>query len=176
MGIITKKICSYMKPILFFIVAAGISLLAGQCKSKQEESGATQSAGKPSVVKGVGDTVIVFMGINSKGIGRFDHVHLTHPLDDKMIASGRAIYQTKCFACHKLTTEMLVGPGWAGVTNRRTLAWIMNWITNTKVMLDKDLAAQADMAVCLIRMPDQDLTDSQARDILEFMRLNDGKK
>jgi hypothetical protein len=30
------------------------------------------------------------------------------------------------------------------VTDRRTPEWIMNWITNTKVMLDKDLAAQAD--------------------------------
>ncbi|MDO6430859.1 c-type cytochrome [Flavitalea sp. BT771] len=165
-----------MKPILFFIVAACIGLVAAQCKSKQAEPGAPESAGKPRVVKGAGDTVIVFMGINSKGVGRFDHVQLTHPLDDKMIASGRAIYQTKCFACHKLTTEMLVGPGWAGVTNRRRPAWIMNWITNTKVMLDKDLAAQADLAVCLIRMPDQDLTDSQARDVLEFMRQNDGKK
>jgi hypothetical protein len=43
-------------------------------------------------------------------------------------------------------------------------------------MLDKDLAAQADMVVCLIRMPNQDLTDEQARDVLEFMRKNDGKK
>jgi hypothetical protein len=42
-------------------------------------------------------------------------------------------------------------------------------------MLNKDLAAQADMAVCLIRMPNQDLTDDQARQVLEFMRKNDGK-
>jgi hypothetical protein len=52
----------------------------------------------------------------------------------------------------------------------------MNWVTNTKVMVDRDLAAQADLAVCLIRMPDQELTDDQARNVLEFMRENDGKK
>jgi hypothetical protein len=32
------------------------------------------------------------------------------------------------------------------------------------------------MAICLIRMPNQDLTDQQARDVFEFMRKNDGKK
>ena len=122
------------------------------------------------------DSIVVFTGINSKGIGRFQNILLAHPLDEKMVVKGHAIFQTKCFACHKLTKEMLVGPGWAGVMDRRTPEWIMNWITNTKVMLDKDLAAQADMAVCLIRMPTQDLTDDQARDILEFMRKNDGKK
>jgi cytochrome c551/c552 len=122
------------------------------------------------------DTVIVFLGINSKGIGRFKNVQLTHPLNEEMAAKGKAIFDSKCFACHKLSTEMLVGPGWSGVTKRRTPEWIMNWITNTKVMLDRDLAAQADMAICLIRMPNQDLTDDQARNVLEFMRKNDGEK
>lgn len=93
-----------------------------------------------------------------------------------MVSKGKAIFQTKCIACHKLTTEKLVGPGWSGVTDRRSPEWIMNWVTNTKVMVDRDLAAQADLAICVIRMPDQDLTDDQARNVLEFMRENDGKK
>jgi cytochrome c2 len=116
------------------------------------------------------------VGIPSKGIGRFQNIVLTHPLDEKMAHNGELIYRSKCFACHKLTNELLVGPGWAGVTDRRTPEWIMNWVTNTKVMVERELAAQADMAICLIRMPDQDLTDEQARNVLEFMRKNDGKK
>jgi hypothetical protein len=42
-------------------------------------------------------------------------------------------------------------------------------------MLDKDLAAQAEVVTCVIRMPKQDLTDDQARGMLEFMLQNDGK-
>ena len=103
-------------------------------------------------------------------------MELKHPLDAAMASRGKTVYESKCFACHKLSTEKLVGPGWSGVTQRREPAWIMNWITNTKVMLDKDLAAQTEMVVCLIRMPNQDLTDAQARDVLEFMRQNDGEK
>jgi mono/diheme cytochrome c family protein len=164
-----------MKHSFVYIIAAGIGLLAIQCTSNSK-SGNNVPAAASQVIKARTDTVLILAGINSKGIGRFQNIKLTHPLDEKMTVKGQAIYQSKCFACHKLSSELLVGPGWAGVTDRRTPEWIMNWITNTKVMLDKDLAAQADMAVCLIRMPNQDLTDEQARDVLEFMRKNDGKK
>lgn len=121
------------------------------------------------------DTVVISQGINSKGIGRFQDIKLTHPLDEDMIARAQVIYNAKCFACHKLTSEKLVGPGWKGVTDRRTPEWIMNFITNTQVMLDKDLEAQSLMVTCVVRMPSQDLSDEQAREMLEFMRKNDGK-
>ncbi len=161
---------------LYFILAAGIGLVAVQCGSNPQSAKETNPGAEIKAANEKRDTIIVMSGINSKGVGRFHDVQLTHPPDEKMAARGLAIYQSKCFACHKLSTELLVGPGWTGVTDRRTPEWIMNWITNTKVMLDKDQAAQADMAVCLIRMPNQDLTDEQARDALEFMRKNDGKK
>ena len=122
------------------------------------------------------DTVTVSQGINSKGIGRFKDVPLSHPLDMAMVEKGKTIFDAKCSACHKLTAEKLVGPGWKGVTDRHTPEWIMNFITNTAVMLDKDLAAQAEVVTCLVRMPSQDLTDEQARQILEFQRQNDGKQ
>ena len=159
------------------LLLSAIGLTAIRCTSGP---GTDQTASKPSTdtvqVKSKSDTVVIFVGINSKGVGRFKNVKLTNPLNQNMVTIGKAVYETKCFACHKLTSEKLVGPGWAAVTIRRTPEWIMNWITNTKVMLDKDLAAQADMAVCLIRMPNQDLTDEQARAVLEFMRKNDGEK
>jgi mono/diheme cytochrome c family protein len=164
-----------MKHTIFCIIIIVIGIVAVQCGSGTQNAKNT-AASDTAVQKVDKDTVVVFLGINSKGIGRFRNIELTHPLDEGMASRGKAIFESKCFACHKLSSEMLVGPGWAGVTDRRSPEWIMNWITNTKVMLDRDLAAQADMAVCLIRMPNQDLTDEQARDVLEFMRKNDNKK
>lgn len=163
-----------MKHTFFYILAAAASLGLVRCGSNKQPVNA--KAGDSQTIALKSDTVIIMTGINSKGIGRFQNIQLTHPLDQQMVANGKAIYNSKCFACHKLTTELLVGPGWKGVTDRRKPEWILNWITNTKIMLDRDLAAQADLAVCLIRMPNQDLTDAQARDVLEFMRENDGKK
>jgi hypothetical protein len=43
-------------------------------------------------------------------------------------------------------------------------------------MIDKDPKLQAQLELCLLRMPNQSLTDADARNILEFMRKNDGAK
>jgi cytochrome c551/c552 len=86
------------------------------------------------------------------------------------------VYSVKCQSCHKLTEEKLVGPGWKGVTSRHAAEWIMNFITNTDEMLNKDPKAQAQLEICLVRMPNQNLTDDDARSIYEFQRRNDGVK
>jgi mono/diheme cytochrome c family protein len=112
---------------------------------------------------------------SDKGIGKFQNVELTHPLDEAMVKSGQQVYDVKCQSCHKLTDEKVVGPGWKGVTDRRTPEWIMNFVTNVDEMLEKDAEAQAMLEVCMVRMPNQNLKDDEARALLEFMRKNDGK-
>jgi hypothetical protein len=111
-----------------------------------------------------------------KGIGEIKHVDLTSPLDKEMIKRGQNIFDMKCSACHKLDSTKVVGPGWKGVTVRRKPEWIMNFVTNVDMMLDKDPAAQKLLEECLTRMPNQNLALGDARDILEFMRKNDGQK
>ncbi len=121
------------------------------------------------------DTAVNTSTKEDKGIGQFKDVNLTHPLDEGMVSKGEGIYKAQCFACHKLTTEKLVGPGWKGVTDRRAPEWIMNFVTNTNVMLDSDLVAQQLMVICVARMPNQNVSNENARNVLEFMRKNDGK-
>ena len=93
-----------------------------------------------------------------------------------MAAEGEKVFNVKCSSCHKTTDEKLVGPGWKGLSTRRTPEWIMNFITNTDEMLDKDPEAQAQLEICLVRMPNQNLSDDDARHLYEFMRKNDGVK
>lgn len=111
-----------------------------------------------------------------RGIGEIKHVDLTDPLDEAMIAEGESIYDMKCSACHKLTDQRVVGPGWAGITNIRRPEWIMNMITNVDVMLAEDPQAQKLLEECLTRMPNQGVSITEARSILEFMRENDLEK
>ena len=111
-----------------------------------------------------------------RGEGKFKDVKLEDKLDGAMAVNGEKISDLKCLSCHKLTDEKLVGPGWAGATSRHTPEWIMNFITNTDEMIDKDPKAQAMLEICMVRMPNQSLSDGDARDILEFMRKNDGVK
>ncbi|MCB0579949.1 MAG: hypothetical protein KDD10_11670, partial [Phaeodactylibacter sp.] len=72
--------------------------------------------------------------------------------------------------------QRVVGPGWAGITNRRKPEWIMNMITNVDIMLAEDPEAQKLLEECLTRMPNQNVSVGDARDILEFMRKNDAEK
>ena len=111
-----------------------------------------------------------------RGEGKFTNVEVGEKLDVAMAATGEKVYGVKCSSCHKLTSEKLVGPGWTGVTDRHTAEWIMNFATNTDAMLDKDPKAQAQLEICLVRMPNQNLADADARALYEFMRKNDGVK
>ena len=103
-------------------------------------------------------------------------IEITNPLNADWVSSGKGFYELKCQSCHRLTEEKLVGPGWKNVTKRREPLWIMNMITNVDMMLEKDAEAQKLLEQCLVRMPNQNLTKDEARQILEFMRSNDGEK
>jgi len=111
-----------------------------------------------------------------KGIGEVKFVELKTPLEQDRIGRGKAIYDMKCSACHKLDATRVVGPGWKGVTKTRKPEWIMNMVTNVDIMLEKDEEAQKLLQLCLTRMPNQNVSLGDARDVLEFMRQNDGEK
>lgn len=112
----------------------------------------------------------------TKGIGAIKTVTLATPIEQDRVKRGQAIYEMKCQPCHKLDETRLVGPGWKDVTHRRKPEWIMNMVLNVEVMLDKDPEAQKLLELCLTRMPNQNVSIGDARDVLEFMRQNDGEK
>ncbi len=107
--------------------------------------------------------------------GRIKEVQLNDPLDQALVEKGKGIYEMKCSACHKLTDQRVVGPGWKGVTKQRDPVWIMNMITDPDAMLANDPAAQELLKECLVRMPNQNLSDEDARAVLEFMFANDAE-
>jgi len=109
-----------------------------------------------------------------KGIGPVTNVTLNTPLLAPMVEKGKAIYETKCASCHKLSDERLVGPGWKGITERRKPEWIMNMTTNVQEMLKKDSTAIALLRECGVAMSEQQLSPNEARYVLEFIYANDG--
>ena len=112
----------------------------------------------------------------NRGEGKFKNVEISATLDGTKAVAGEKIYSVKCGSCHKLSDEKLVGPGWKAVTTRHTADWIMNFITNPDEMLNKDPKAQSMLELCLVRMPNQNLSDDDARNVYEYMRKNDGVK
>ncbi|HMU07544.1 MAG TPA: cytochrome c [Kaistella sp.] len=110
-----------------------------------------------------------------RGLGPHENVDVSK-FDPAMAAAGKKIADVKCTSCHKPTEEKLVGPGWKGVTTRQTPEWIMNFISNPDPMIDVDPELQKQLELCLVRMPNQGLNDTEAREVLEYMREIDGAK
>lgn len=156
-----------MYKLSLFIVALTLFISCGK-KEKEAEDFSTGAATEAGADASSYDP--------NRGIGKHTAVELGASLDVAMAAEGEKIQAVKCSSCHKLTEEKLVGPGWKGVTQRQKPEWIMNFITNPDPMIDKDPELQAQLEICLVRMPNQSLTDTDARNILEFMRQNDGVK
>lgn len=149
------------------LALSALLFACGNDKPKAENQGEAANANRSGVDQKPDD---------GKGIGQVMEVTLKTPLEKERIDRGLAIYEMKCQACHKLDDQRVVGPGWKGITTKRKPEWIMNMITNVEVMLDQDPEAQKLLELCLTRMPNQNVSIGDARDILEFMRQNDGEK
>lgn len=165
-----------MYKLSFFVVAFVMLTSCGDKKTKSEENAPTTTSsdeGMPAAPEAAPD---VSTYDPNRGLGKFTTVDLGDKLDVAMAAEGDKIQSVKCSSCHKMTDEKLVGPGWKGVTSRHKPEWIMNFITNPDPMIDKDPKLQAQLEICLVRMPNQALSDKDARNLLEFMRKNDGVK
>jgi len=153
-----------MKYFVALIILVAIGCAPDKPKSAEEFPDLTKSAPEAVITD------------PTKGIGAIKNVTLKSPLEQDRISRGLAIYEMKCSACHKLDENRFVGPGWKDVTKRRKPEWIMNMVTNVDVMLEKDVEAEKLLELCLTRMPNQNVSIGDARDILEFMRQNDGEK
>lgn len=163
-----KKMFIVCSLALFFAACGGSgdkgsSATTDGTEAKSADTTATAENGNPSYDP-------------NRGEGKFHDVKLADKLDPAMAEKGQKIAELKCESCHKMTDERLVGPGWKGVTSRHAPEWIMNFMTNTDAMIDKDPKAQAMLEICMVRMPNQNLSDDDAREIFEFMRKNDGVK
>ncbi|WDF65848.1 c-type cytochrome [Flavobacterium sp. KACC 22763] len=155
---------------LFLLTMFGFALLTSCGK---EKSNTDQDFSTPAPAEKTADAESYDP---KRGIGKYETVELSASLDKALAEKGLKTAEVKCTSCHKPTDEKLVGPGWKGVTERRTPQWIMNFITNPDPMIDKDPELQAQLELCMIRMPNQGLTEDEARSILEYMRQNDGVK
>lgn len=109
------------------------------------------------------------------GIGPIEKVEIGD-LDAALSVKGKGIYELKCQSCHRLEGERLVGPSFKGVTERRTPEWVMNMVMNTEAMLNEDADAKSLLELCLVRMPNQNVAEPDARAIVEYLRDIDGHK
>ena len=107
--------------------------------------------------------------MTSKGIGPIKSLELSDEIDQTLVDKGIEVYKANCTACHKFD-KRVVGPALAGITTRRTPEWIMNMMLNPEEMVEKDPLAKALLEEYLSPMANQNLTEEEARAILELFR------
>jgi cytochrome c551/c552 len=160
-----KLISRFATAILLLVAGFSFFVSCNNDSKPSEETNTNSTEQKPSEQKENHGTEV-----------KPGDVELTTPLNAQWVANGKGIYEMKCQSCHKLDDQRVVGPGWKGVTQRREPHWIMNMITNVDMMLETDPEAQKLLEQCLVRMPNQNISKDDSRQILEFMRANDGVK
>lgn len=109
--------------------------------------------------------------LDDKGVGTTTNIELGE-IDNTLVEKGLETYKTNCTACHKLDKKY-IGPALKGVTKRRSPEWIMNMITNPELMIEKNALAKALITEYNAPMANQQMTEEQARAILEFFRSRD---
>ncbi|PJA07707.1 MAG: cytochrome C [Flavobacteriales bacterium CG_4_10_14_0_2_um_filter_32_8] len=106
--------------------------------------------------------------MKNKGLGPISNIELAD-IDQAIVAEGLKIFTEKCTACHNVG-KRFVGPDLTGVTTRRTPEWIMNMILNPENMVANDPIAKGLLGEYIAPMANQNLTEEEARKVLEYFR------
>ena len=108
--------------------------------------------------------------LDNKGVGPIKNLELAATIDEEMVTRGMEIFKTNCSACHKID-KRFIGPSPKGIMNRRSPEWIMNMILDPQLMVEQDRCAK-DLLIEFngAAMANQNMTEQQARDILEYFR------
>lgn len=103
------------------------------------------------------------------GIGPVSTLALAE-VDAALASEGQKIFDEKCTACHRVEKKF-IGPSPKGILDRRNPAWVMNMILNPEEMTKKDpIAKQLLIEANGAPMANQNLTEDQARAVLEYFR------
>jgi mono/diheme cytochrome c family protein len=160
--IMKKRSLTYL---FIFTLSASLASCSG-------DNNATTTEDKSTGEKVATEAPVSTDPMKNKGIGPVKNVDLEDDLQEVYVTRGESIFEAKCTACHKFE-ERYVGPPLKGVTERRTPEWIMNMILNPEEMGKNDPIANELLAEYMTQMTNQNITEDEARYILEYFRHYD---
>lgn len=164
-----------MKKILNYSLLALTALFlscGGKEEKKQEGFSFEKPAASEQTVTKAEPAVAASQRIDliNKGVGPIKSVTLSAEIDQALATQGEDIFGNMCTACHR-SDKKFIGPAPTGILERRSPEWVMNMILNPDGMvksdpLARDLLAEFNGAP----MANQNLTEAEARAVLEFFR------
>ncbi|PVW11820.1 c-type cytochrome [Marixanthomonas spongiae] len=104
------------------------------------------------------------------GVGPIkEKVELGMHIDQEMAAKGEKLFKRECSTCHEIH-DSNKGPALGGVLQERSPQWVMNMILNPGGMIEHNVQVKAMKAEYEYTMVDMDLTEEEARQIVEYLR------
>jgi mono/diheme cytochrome c family protein len=146
----------YIKTVLVLLVSLVMLSCGGEEKSKSKATSAETTQGALT------ENQLL------NGIGPFSSYELLD-LNPELAARGQEVFALKCIACHK-TDERLVGPPLKGVLEKRTPAFVLNMILNPDEMVKLHPEVRAMLAEFYVPMTFQNVSEDDAKAILEYLR------
>jgi nitrite reductase (NO-forming) len=97
------------------------------------------------------------------------------PTEPEAVA-GKMAFESKCLACHSVGQGKKLGPDLAGVSKRRTEAWLAKWLKSPETMLQTDADAKAMLKEYNnLPMPNQSLGDAEIRQYIKYFQWIDAQ-
>ncbi|MEX2584829.1 MAG: cytochrome c [Balneolaceae bacterium] len=142
-----------------FLISCG-----GSDSSSQEASTSSQAEQSTQNQSGLSDFEL------EHGIGPVtEPLNLDDEIDADLAEQGRSIFAMKCEACHAMESRM-VGPAQGDVTSRRSPEFIMNFILNPSGMTSEHPVGKELLQEYMTPMPFQNVSEEEARAVLEYFR------
>lgn len=171
MSLIQNKMKTTFKYLSVFIIALTFIGCGGEKKKEtQKVTIQSQTPEKEEVKKEVSTKASETVDLTNKGIGPIKSLTLPAEIDQAMATKGADVYKRMCTACHR-PDKKFIGPAPKGIMERRTPEWIMNMILNPEGMVANDpLAKKLLIEFNGSPMANQNLTEEEARQVLEYFR------
>jgi cytochrome c len=149
------------------VAVLALGLVAGGCGGKDDDDDDEKESPAHEAQEAASGGLSAFE--LEHGIGPVKEPIELGAVDVAMAATGKAVFEAKCTACHKMDT-LYIGPALGEVTARRSGAFIMNMILNPQEMVERHPVAKQMLAERMSFMANQGLTRDEARAVLEYLR------
>jgi mono/diheme cytochrome c family protein len=94
-------------------------------------------------------------------------------------ADGKGLFKQNCGACHTKTERKTVGPGLAGITEKRSEEWLIKWIKDSQKLVnsgDADAKAVFEANGKMVMPPFSALADDDIKAILAYVKTPEEEK
>lgn len=103
-------------------------------------------------------------------------IFLSNKSNAQSVVNGEKLFARSCTACHTIGEGKRVGPDLKGATTRRKEEWLIKFIRSSQTMVKAGdpVAVKVFNENNNIPMPDQQLSPTEIKDLLAFIKKKGG--